>query len=108
MCKVANTANNQGKTTIKENYIPEFTNAAIKRIFERAGAKAAKLRISEESKTQLRDTLNQLGDEIAHYAIKLTHQTGKKTLTAETVRMATKWILEGGREPNEALEEREE
>jgi len=69
---------------------PTLTKKRIEKIFEdRAGAK----RVSKEAKKRLLSILNELAYEIALNSVKYSKNEGKKTVSGENVRDATRYVL---------------
>lgn len=58
--------------------------ASVERIIRSAGAS----RVSEEASKELRDILENFGKEISSKAIKLASHAGRKTITAEDIKLA--------------------
>ena len=61
-------------------------NAPVERIIRNAGAE----RVSEEAVEELRDALEDLGEEIASDAMGVADHAGRNTVKAEDIDLATK------------------
>ena len=68
--------------------MPELPLAPIDRIFHRAGAE----RVSEDAVQALRDILETIAFDIANKSIELARHAGRKTVTADDVKIAIKII----------------
>ncbi|MFW5902779.1 MAG: histone [archaeon] len=69
---------------------PTLTKKQIEKIFkDRAGAE----NVSKEARENLLETLNEIAYDIAYYSVKYSKNEGKKTVSAENVREATKYVL---------------
>ena len=60
--------------------------AAMEKLLKRSGAE----RVSEEAKVALRDLIEEISDEICPKAVKLAMHTGRKTVKASDVELASK------------------
>jgi histone H3/H4 len=58
--------------------------ASMEKVMKHAGVD----RVGEDAKEALRDVLEEIGEEIAHKAMKLAMHAGRKTVKAEDVRLA--------------------
>ena len=67
----------------------EFTRTSMARIFKKAGA----LRVEKDAKDLLSSILYEHGKEIARKAVEFAGNGGRKTITAEDVRLATQWYF---------------
>ena len=66
--------------------MPELPLAPIDRIFHKAGAE----RVGEDAVQLLRDILEYIAYEIAAKSVELAKHAGRKTVTAEDVRMVVR------------------
>lgn len=60
--------------------------AGMEKLLKRAGAE----RVSEEAKVALRDLIEEISDEICSKAVKLAMHTGRKTVKATDIELASK------------------
>jgi len=60
--------------------------AAMERLIKKAGAE----RVSEDAKAALRDVLEEFGEEVSEAAIKFAVHTGRKTVKAKDIKLATR------------------
>ncbi|MBS7252194.1 MAG: histone family protein [Candidatus Bathyarchaeia archaeon] len=67
----------------------EFGLAPIYRILKKAGA----TRAGEDALIELAKTLDQIGVEIGRHAVELSTHAGRKTIKAEDIRLATKYVI---------------
>jgi histone H3/H4 len=67
----------------------EFGLAPIYRILKKAGAERA----GEDALIELARTLDQVGVEIGRHAVELSTHAGRRTIKAEDIRLATKYVL---------------
>jgi histone H3/H4 len=58
--------------------------------FERIAKKNGVKRISKEAVEELRDTIEEIGTEIAEKAVKLSRHAGRRTVMLEDVKFITK------------------
>ena len=77
---------------------PEFSIAAMNRVFKRAGGKS-----TVDARRRLVTILNELANEIARYSVRYAKNSGKTRVTAENVTDATRWVL-GARKVGKAEE----
>jgi len=77
----------------KEDSMPsvefEFGLAPIYRILKKAGADRA----GEDAVIELARVLDQVGVEIGRHAVELSTHAGRKTIKAEDVRLAAKYVI---------------
>ncbi|MEM3403964.1 MAG: histone family protein [Nitrososphaeria archaeon] len=66
----------------------EFGLAPIYRILKKAGA----TRAGEDAIIELAKTLDQIGTEIGKHAVELSTHAGRKTIKAEDIRLAAKYV----------------
>jgi histone H3/H4 len=60
--------------------------AAMEKLMKVSGAD----RVSEEAKSALKDALEEIGGEIAERAVKLAMHSGRKTVKASDIKLASK------------------
>ncbi len=60
--------------------------AAMERLMKKAGAE----RVSEDAKVALRDVLEEFGEEVSEASLKFAMHTGRKTIKAEDIKLATR------------------
>ena len=58
--------------------------------FERIAKKAGAKRISKEALEELRDSIDEIGSDIAEKAVKISRHANKRTVMAEDVRFVLK------------------
>jgi histone H3/H4 len=77
----------------KEDYMTsdefEFGLAPIYRLLKKAGADRA----GEDALIELAKVLNQAGIEIGKHAVELSNHAGRKTIKAEDIRLASKYVI---------------
>ena len=61
-------------------------NAPIERIIRKAGAE----RVSQDAVEELRDAIEEVGNEVARDAVKMADHAERKTVKASDIEMATK------------------
>lgn len=61
-------------------------NAPIERIIRKAGAE----RVSQDAVEELRDAIEDVGEEVARDAVEMANHADRKTVKASDVEMATK------------------
>jgi histone H3/H4 len=61
-------------------------NAPIERIIRKAGAE----RVSKDAVEELREALEEVGDEVARDAVEMADHAGRKTVKASDVEMSTR------------------
>lgn len=60
--------------------------AAMEKILKKAGA----ARVSNDAKVELRDTIEEIADEIGEKAVKLAKHSGRKTIKSADIKLAAK------------------
>lgn len=77
----------------------------MERILKRVGAihdsdeakkRVGAIRVSNDAKIRLGEVLEEIALQIAHNAVRYTHDSGKKTVTADVIKLATESFLGRG------------